>query len=349
MADIDLSSVGKTFAGTPALQDITTRFDDGEFIALLGPSGCGKTTLLRILAGFEAPSHGRLRIGTREMANAQTGANLPPEARNIGFVFQSYALWPHMSVRRNVSYPLEIRRLSKAEIAKQTDAALASTGLVDYADRMPSDLSGGQRQRVALARCLVSDPCAVLLDEPLANLDVALRATMQGVFTDFHKRTRATMVYVTHDQAEAMAMADRIAVMDQGRIQQFDTPQTLYERPKNRFVAEFVGRGTVVPVQEVKSGEKAQQARILGTEVTVQSVSQEAQVSHVCLRPENLTITETGDLRSKVARVTYVGGKYLLEAVTDCGARLFAETRARFEVGTQLGLTITTPWAFLED
>lgn len=349
MADIDLSSVGKIFAGTPALQDITTRFDDGDFIALLGPSGCGKTTLLRILAGFEAPSHGRLRIGTREMANAQTGANLPPEARNIGFVFQSYALWPHMSVRRNVSYPLEIRRLPKAEIAKQTDAALASTGLGDYADRMPSDLSGGQRQRVALARCLVSDPCAVLLDEPLANLDVALRATMQGVFTDFHKRTRATMVYVTHDQAEAMAMADRIAVMDQGRIQQFDTPQTLYERPKNRFVAEFVGRGTVVPVQEVKSGENAQQARILGTEVTVQSVSQEAQVSHVCLRPENLTITETGDLRSKVARVTYVGGKYLLEAVTDCGARLFAETRARFEVGTQLGLTITTPWAFLED
>jgi iron(III) transport system ATP-binding protein len=349
MADIDLSCVGKTFAGTPALQDITTRFDDGEFIALLGPSGCGKTTLLRILAGFEAPSHGHLRIGAREMANAETGANLPPEVRNIGFVFQSYALWPHMTVRRNVSYPLEIRKLSKAEIAKQTDDALASTGLVDYSERMPSDLSGGQRQRVALARCLVSDPCAVLLDEPLANLDVALRATMQGVFTDFHKRTGATMVYVTHDQAEAMAMADRIAVMDQGRIQQFDTPQTLYERPKNRFVAEFVGRGTVVPVQEVKSGGNAQQARILGTEVTVQSASQEAQVSHVCLRPENLTITETGDLRSKVARVTYVGGKYLLEAVTDCGARLFAETRARFEVGTQLGLTITTPWAFLED
>ncbi len=349
MADIDLSCVGKTFAGTPALQDITTRFDDGEFVALLGPSGCGKTTLLRILAGFEVPSHGRLRIGTREMANAQTGANLPPEARNIGFVFQSYALWPHMPVRRNVSYPLEIRKLSKAEIAKQTNAALASTGLVDYADRMPSDLSGGQRQRVALARCLVSDPCAVLLDEPLANLDVALRATMQGVFTDFHKRTGATMVYVTHDQAEAMAMADRIAVMDQGRIQQFDTPQNLYERPKNRFVAEFVGHGAVVPVQELKSGGNAQQARILGAEVTVQSANQEAQVSHVCLRPENLTITETGDLRSKVTRITYVGGKYLLEAVTDCGARLFAETRARIEVGTQLGLTITTPWAFLED
>ena len=349
MADINLSSVGKTFAGTPALQDITTRFEDGEFIALLGPSGCGKTTLLRILAGFEAPTEGSLRIGAREMANAQTGASLPPEDRNIGFVFQSYALWPHMSVRRNVSYPLEIRRFSKSEIKTQVDAALASTGLGAHADRMPSELSGGQRQRVALARCLVSDPCAVLLDEPLANLDVALRATMQSVFTDFHKRTGATMVYVTHDQAEAMAMADRIAVMDQGRIQQFDTPQTLYEHPKNRFVAEFVGRGTVVPVQEILHAKATPKVRILGTQVAVQSGQSETRVSHVCLRPENITISESGDIRSKVARVTYMGGKYLLETVTTCGARLFAETRFRVDVGAQLGLTITSPWAFSED
>lgn len=349
MADIDLVAVGKTFAGTPALQDITTRFEDGEFIALLGPSGCGKTTLLRILAGFEDPTSGCLRIGSREMANAETGTNMPPEERNIGFVFQSYALWPHMSVRRNVSYPLEIRRFSKGEIASQVDAALCSTGLKEYADRMPSDLSGGQRQRVALARCLVSNPCAVLLDEPLANLDVALRTSMQGVFSDFHKRTRATMVYVTHDQAEAMAMADRIAVMDRGRIQQFDTPQTLYERPKNRFVAEFVGRGTVVPARSVQKAGDTIEAQVLGARVKVQSGSGQADVSYVCLRPENLTIAETGDLRSKVARVTYMGGKYLLETVTDSGARLFAETRARFEVGAQLGLTITTPWAFSEE
>ncbi|WP_417240233.1 ABC transporter ATP-binding protein [Celeribacter halophilus] len=349
MADIDLSSVGKTFAGTPALQDITTRFEDGEFIALLGPSGCGKTTLLRILAGFELPTRGQIRIGGRDMANADTGVMMPPEERNIGFVFQSYALWPHMSVRRNVSYPLEIRRFSKADIATQTDAALAATGLGDYADRMPSDLSGGQRQRVALARCLVSDPCAVLLDEPLANLDVALRASMQGVFTDFHKRTGATMVYVTHDQAEAMAMADRIAVMDQGRIQQFDTPQTLYERPKNRFVAEFVGRGAVVPVDGIAQRGEELRAQILGTEVAVQTDPEKSRVSHVCLRPENLSIAETGDLRAKVARVTYLGGKYLLETVSECGTRLLAETRAKFDVGAQLGLTITTPWAFSED
>ena len=346
MADIDITSLGKVFAGTPALQDITTRFEDGEFIALLGPSGCGKTTLLRLLAGFDMPSSGTIRIGARDVATATT--MVPPEERNIGFVFQSYALWPHMSVRRNVSYPLEIRKLTKPEIAAQTDAALAATGLTEYADRMPSDLSGGQRQRVALARCLVSAPDAVWLDEPLANLDVALRASMQAVFTDFHKRTGATMVYVTHDQAEAMAMADRIAVMNQGLIQQFDTPQTLYERPKNRFVAEFVGRGTVVPVKAVEQGENQLHAHVLGARIAVESEAQ-SQVSHVCLRPENLAISETGDLRAKVARVTYLGGKYLLETVSSCGTRLLAETRAKFDVGAQLGLTITTPWAFSED
>ncbi|NIY79469.1 ABC transporter ATP-binding protein [Celeribacter sp. HF31] len=346
MADIDITSLGKVFAGAPALQDITTRFEDGEFVALLGPSGCGKTTLLRLLAGFDMPSSGSIRIGARQVATATK--MVPPEERNIGFVFQSYALWPHMSVRRNVSYPLEIRKLTKPEIAAQTDAALAATGLTDYADRMPSDLSGGQRQRVALARCLVSAPDAVLLDEPLANLDVALRASMQAVFTDFHKRTGATMVYVTHDQAEAMAMADRIAVMNQGLIQQFDTPQTLYERPKNRFVAEFVGRGTVVPVRAIEHNENQLHAHILGARIAVKSEAQ-SQVSHVCLRPENLTISETGDLRAKVARVTYLGGKYLLETVSSCGTRLLAETRAKFDVGAQLGLTITTPWAFSED
>lgn len=349
MADIELSSVGKTFAGSPALHDITTRFEDGEFVALLGPSGCGKTTLLRLLAGFDMPSAGRIRIGNHVVADAGAAHRmLPPEARNIGFVFQSYALWPHMSVRRNVSYPLEIRKLPKAEIAAQIDAALAATGLTEYADRMPSDLSGGQRQRVALARCLVSHPDAVLLDEPLANLDVALRASMQEVFTDFHSRTKATMVYVTHDQAEAMAMADRIAVMDQGRIRQFDTPQTLYERPKNRFVAEFVGRGTVVLVNAVEQDADQRCAQFLGARIAIESDPM-APVSHVCLRPENLTITETGDLRAKVARVTYLGGRYLLEVLSECGTRLMAESRNRFAPGAQLGLSITSPWAFSED
>jgi iron(III) transport system ATP-binding protein len=347
MADITLSSISKTFAGAPAVQDITTRFEDGEFVALLGPSGCGKTTLLRLLAGFEMPSDGQIRIGARDIADGRTDNMVPPEDRNMGFVFQSYALWPHMNVRRNVSYPLEIRRFSKAEIAAQSDAALEATGLAEYADRMPSDLSGGQRQRVALARCLVSDPDAVLLDEPLANLDVALRASMQTVFTDFHKRTGATMVYVTHDQSEAMAMADRIAVMDRGRFQQFDTPQNLYERPQNRFVAEFVGLGTVVPIHCVDKTDAAAHGRVLGKRISVQSAHDSP--SHVCLRPENLTISETGDLRAKVARVTYLGGKYLLESVSECGTRLLAETRAKFDVGAQIGLTITTPWAFHED
>ncbi|UWS78736.1 ABC transporter ATP-binding protein [Phaeobacter sp. G2] len=349
MADIKLDAVEKQFAGIPALHAISATIQDGEFVALLGPSGCGKSTLLRLLAGFEAPTSGALSIGAQEMANAATGHAVPPEARNIGFVFQSYALWPHMSVRRNVSFALEVRGLSKSEQSRQTEAALQATGLVAFADRMPADLSGGQRQRVALARCLVSDPQAVLLDEPLANLDVALRASMQEVFLDFHHRTGATMVYVTHDQAEAMAMADRIAVMHEGRIVQFDTPEALYSRPCNRFVAGFVGDGTVLPISDFTPGRGKGQgaARLLGTQISVQTSTDRP--NQLCLRPEDITITETGDLRAAVIRSTYLGGRYRLMLRTPEGAELMAESRVRYPEGSQLGLSIGSPWAFCED
>ncbi|WP_417712968.1 ABC transporter ATP-binding protein [Pseudophaeobacter arcticus] len=353
MADIKLNAVAKHFAGTAALHAISATIQDGEFVALLGPSGCGKSTLLRLLAGFEAPTSGALSIGAQEMANAATGRAVPPEARNIGFVFQSYALWPHMTVRRNVSFALEVRGLSKSEQSRQTEAALQATGLVAFADRMPADLSGGQRQRVALARCLVSDPQAVLLDEPLANLDVALRASMQQVFLDFHHRTGATMVYVTHDQAEAMAMADRIAVMHEGRIVQFDTPEALYSRPCNRFVAGFVGEGTVLPISDftpggsLGNGNGSGTARLFGRQITVQTDG--GRPNQLCLRPEDITITETGDLRATVARSTYLGGRYRLALQTPEGAELMAESRARCREGSQLGLSIATPWAFYED
>ena len=344
MADISLSSVGKTFAGAPALSDITTRFEDGEFIALLGPSGCGKTTLLRLLAGFEMPSAGQIGIGRRTMADAGSGAMVPPERRNIGFVFQSYALWPHMSVRRNIAYPLEIRRLARAQIAEQTEAALAATGLGAYAGRMPSELSGGQRQRVALARCLVSDPDAVLLDEPLANLDVALRASMQAVFSDFHRRTMATMVYVTHDQAEAMAMADRIAVMNNGVIVQLDTPEALYARPRSRFVAEFIGEGAVVPLTGAIQSDTGAEATLLGTRLKVETDT--AQPALACLRPENLTIAETGDIRARVERVTYLGGRYRLNLTAASGEALVTQSATRLTPGDQIGLALSAPWAF---
>lgn len=347
MADIKLDAVEKHFGGAAALHGITATIRDGEFVALLGPSGCGKSTLLRLLAGFEAPTYGALSIGPKEMANAATGHAVPPEARNIGFVFQSYALWPHMSVRRNVSFALEIRGLPKSEQTRQTDAALAATGLVPFGDRMPSELSGGQRQRVALARCLVSDPDAVLLDEPLANLDVALRASMQEVFLDFHQRSAATMVYVTHDQAEAMAMADRIAVMSEGRIIQFDTPETLYSRPCNRFVAGFVGEGAVLPITDFTGQTEGGTAALAGSRIRVKTTDPRA--NHLCLRPEDITLSESGDLRACVTRSTYLGGRYRLSLRSTDGAELIAESRERYREGSQLGLTIGTPWAFYED
>lgn len=346
MADISLTSVEKQFDGIPALHEISADIDDGEFVALLGPSGCGKSTLLRILAGFEVPSAGAVAIGGAEVANAQTGRSVAPEARNIGFVFQSYALWPHMTVRRNVSYPLEVRGISKSELIRQTDAALLATGLQQYAGRMPSQLSGGQRQRVALARCLVSDPEAVLLDEPLANLDVALRSSMQEVFTDFHSRTDSTMVYVTHDQTEAMAMADRIAVMSEGRIAQFDTPEVLYNQPRSKFVAGFIGQGTVLPIEAINHVGSAREARLFGAKISIQADT--PQPNYICLRPDNIRIVETGDLWAQVARSTYLGGRYRLTLQLPNGIQMVAESRHRYADGTQLGVSIDAPWAFAE-
>ncbi len=346
MAELILSDVAKRFGDATALEAISTTIEDGEFVALLGPSGCGKSTLLRLLAGFEQLTAGQIHIGPREVANARNRLNTPPEERNIGFVFQSYALWPHMSVRRNVGYPLEIRNLPRAQREARIDAALEATALLPYGDRMPSDLSGGQRQRVALARCLVSDPTAVLLDEPLANLDVALRASMQQVFCDFHQRTGATMVYVTHDQAEAMAMADRIAVMNAGRIVQFDTPEALYARPRSRFVAGFIGEGAVVPLRDIHHDGTRCQARMLGARIAVETDTDSPHLA--CLRPENLTVAETGDIRAKVDRVTYLGGRYRLDLVAATGEPLVTQSRRRYAPGAQIGLSLTAPWAFAD-
>jgi iron(III) transport system ATP-binding protein len=344
MAELTLSDITKHFGDAPALRSISTTVRDGEFLALLGPSGCGKSTLLRLLAGFETPSEGRISIGTREVANAERRLNLPPEERNIGFVFQSYALWPHMNVRRNVGYPLEIRRLPRAEQDARIDAALQATALEPYGARMPAELSGGQRQRVALARCLVSDPTAVLLDEPLANLDVALRASMQQVFSDFHQRTQATMVYVTHDQAEAMAMADRIAVMNQGEIVQLDTPEALYARPRSRFVAEFVGEGAVVPLIGATHHDRGAEATLLGARYPIETDTQTPALA--CLRPENLHISDAGNIRARVERVTYLGGRYRLELTAASGDSLVTQSATRFALGEQIGLTLSAPWAF---
>ena len=219
----------------PAVDDFTFEVQPGEFLVLVGPSGCGKSTTLRMVAGLELPTSGRISIGARNVTN------LPPKDRDIAMVFQNYALYPHMTVRENMSFALRLRHVPKDEIARRTEAAAETLGLSPYMERLPKALSGGQRQRVALGRAIVRNPSVFLFDEPLSNLDAKMRVEMRAEIVRLHRRLGATMIYVTHDQTEAMTMGTRIVVMNGGRIQQAAPPMEVYCRPANTFVASFIG------------------------------------------------------------------------------------------------------------
>ena len=219
----------------PAVEDFTFEVRPGEFLVLVGPSGCGKSTTLRMVAGLELPTSGRIEIGGRDVTN------LPPKDRDIAMVFQNYALYPHMTVRENMSFALRLRHVPKGEIARRVDAAAETLGLGAYLDRLPKALSGGQRQRVAVGRAIVREPAVFLFDEPLSNLDAKMRVEMRAEIVRLHHRLGATMIYVTHDQVEAMTMGERIVVMNGGRIQQAAAPLEVYNHPANRFVASFIG------------------------------------------------------------------------------------------------------------
>jgi iron(III) transport system ATP-binding protein len=240
MSSITIDNVTKYFDSVEVIREFSDVISDKEFVSLLGPSGCGKTTMLRMIAGFEKPSSGEIRIDDKVVSSGRTF--VPPEQRGIGMVFQSYAVWPHMTVFENVAYPLKIAKLSRAEIKTKVEKILQAVHLQQYAERIPSQLSGGQQQRVALGRALVSEPKLLLLDEPLSNLDAKLRENMRFEIKDIQRNFGITVVYVTHDQAEAMAMSDRIIVLNNGIIQQVASPTEIYRRPANQFVADFVGK-----------------------------------------------------------------------------------------------------------
>jgi iron(III) transport system ATP-binding protein len=244
MAHLELSRLTKRYGDGAAVDGIDLHVERGEFICLLGPSGCGKTTTLRMIAGFIAPDDGEIRADGR-MISTPTSV-VPPERRNMGMIFQSYAIWPHMTVRDNVGYGLRMQSVPAAERERRTDAALDATRLRLHADRYPGELSGGQQQRVALARALAPHPGILLLDEPLSNLDANLRAEMRFEIRRLHDAYANTSIYVTHDQVEAMTMADRIVVMNAGRIEQIGTPEEVYDRPHSRFVARFIGGSNVL-------------------------------------------------------------------------------------------------------
>ncbi|MDK9697919.1 MAG: ABC transporter ATP-binding protein [Siculibacillus sp.] len=310
MTRIRIEGVGKRFATTTALDDVTLDLPSGSFTALLGASGCGKTTLLRLVAGFEQPSAGRILFDDEVVCDARR--QTPPETRNVGVVFQSYALWPHLSVAENVAYPLRTRRVPRAERARRVAEALAAVGLDEAAERSPDALSGGQRQRVALARCMVAEARIIVFDEPLANLDVHLRAALVESFRDLHRRTGTTIVYVTHDQGEALALADRIAVLHAGRVMQFATPRDLYAAPRCRLVAEFVGRGRLVSALAGPAGPGHVRVTIAGSTVAARTDGTAAGAVTVLIRPEALSLADDG-LPATVLRTTYRGPVHEVE------------------------------------
>ena len=316
MSSVTIRNVSKAFGENVVLKDFNQTFADGEFITLLGPSGCGKTTMLRMIAGFERPTSGEILIGDRVVSSEKVF--LPPEKREIGMVFQSYAVWPHMSVWDNVAYPLRIRKVPKAKIAEQVKHALETVHLSQYAERMPDQLSGGQQQRVALARALVGRPELLLLDEPLSNLDAKLRESMRFEIKEIQKEAGITVVYVTHDQTEAMAMSDRIILIHRGEVQQAAPPAEMYNRPANQFVADFLGK-VVFLKGEAKSGEII----LDGTGQKIPFTGEQRGRIELAVRPERITLSEkSGMLRGTLENQYYLGD------VDDCRVRI-GETLVR--------------------
>lgn len=309
MAHVEVLNVSKRYGATTAVSDVTIQIPEGEFFSLLGPSGCGKTTTLRMVAGFVRPSSGTISIGGQDVTR------LPPEKRDIGIVFQNYAIFPHMNVYDNIAFGLRMRKLDKAEIDKRVREALEQVGLRGYERRYQREMSGGEQQRVALARVLVTHPRILLLDEPLSALDKKLREEMKYWIKDLQQQLRITTIYVTHDQGEALTMSDRMAVMSKGRVLQVGSPSEIYEQPNCRFVTEFIGESNVLTVRV--AGLDGEHARLAldGFEVNAPlranlSAGQEVALA---VRPENVLLGPDAErpgvnrVRARVKSESYQG------------------------------------------
>ncbi|MCR5138152.1 MAG: ABC transporter ATP-binding protein [Oscillospiraceae bacterium] len=326
MATVTIRNLTKSYDSVQVLREFSEVFRDGEFVTLLGPSGCGKTTMLRIIAGFETPTTGEIWIDDQLVSGGKTF--VPPEKRGIGMVFQSYAVWPHMNVYDNVAYPLQIRHLPKDEIRQRVTRLLDTVHLTQYAARFPNQLSGGQQQRIALARALVAEPKLLLLDEPLSNLDAKLRESMRFEIKEITKTLGITVIYVTHDQTEAMAMSDRIFLINNGVVQQSGTPEEIYSRPANPFVADFLGK-----VQFFAGSSGDGRIRLGDWEAELPYPENRYRGSViVAIRPENIGLGKPGE-ETENRTALRVQGKmekmYYLGDVTDCRIRVgTAEIRA---------------------
>jgi iron(III) transport system ATP-binding protein len=341
VASVELKSLTKRYGTAAVVDDVSLHIEHGNLVCLLGPSGCGKTTTLRLIAGFVEPSAGEIRVGDRLISSP--AATVPPERRNMSMIFQSYALWPHMTVAENIVYGLKLRKLSRDVIAKKLHAILSTTKLAPLAERYPGELSGGQQQRVALARALIVEPETLLLDEPLSNLDANLREEMRFEVRRLHDAYRYTTVYVTHDQSEAMTTADLICVMNLGKIEQSGSPEEIYDRPRSEFVARFIGSSNVLKGKGLDGG------RVDFAGVTLrctgEAVVPGAQTA-VSVRPHDITLTAKQPAQTEnvvpvtVVRQVFLGGSrdYMVEAKDGTQLRTVTAAEENIPQGSQVWL-----------
>ncbi len=312
MVEVIVKNLVKKFGNVVAVDNVSFEVKHGEFLTLLGPSGCGKTTTLRCIAGLEIPDDGEIYIGSKLVSAPRKGVFVPPEKRNIGMVFQNYAVWPHMTVFDNIAYPLKIRGVPKDEIRRRVKRVLELVHLEGLENRYPHQLSGGQQQRVALARALVMEPEVLLLDEPLSNLDAKLREEMRFEIKEIQRSVGITVIYVTHDQAEAMAMSDKIAVMNKGKILQIGSPIEIYRKPANAFVAEFIGLANFLEYKSLKFGENCVEVELKGGSTIKCSPPVKTGNEYVVVaRPSDIEISTNpspDSIPGTVVRATFLGG-----------------------------------------
>jgi iron(III) transport system ATP-binding protein len=348
MEKIRIANLTKRYGKVIAAEAVSFSVGDKEFFSLLGPSGCGKSTVLRCVAGLEEPTEGEIDIGAARVNSTAERIHVPTELRPIGMVFQNYAVWPHMTVQDNVAYPLKLKKLPRSAIEAKLKEALRTVGLERLAERYPSQLSGGEQQRVALARALIKEPEVLLLDEPLSNLDAKLREQMRFELKDLQRRTGIPILYVTHDQSEALAMSDRLAVMNSGHIVQIGTPVEIYAHPADRFVADFIGLMNFLPGRIVSRSGEACVVEFLGRH-RLEGVERGG-LSGECLvavRPEDITLSPSGPIRCRVEVRNYSG--HLIDyKISADGAVLRVQTSktAIYQEGEETGFTIERAMLF---
>lgn len=346
---ISVRGLTKSYANVVALQPTDLEVRDGEFLTLLGPSGSGKTTLLLLLAGLLAPDAGTICVDGRDVTRAA------PESRDLGMVFQNYALFPHMTVFDNVAFPLRMRKVHRSEVRKRVARALSAVHLADFGDRMPSQLSGGQQQRVALARCMVYQPSVILMDEPLGALDKKLREQMQMEIKRLHKELKVTILYVTHDQEEALVMSDRICLMNNACVEQIGTPAELYFRPRSRFAAEFLGESTILPVNVEGIVDGRLRLSMAGgefwTALNKSAPSLPPGKAIAVIRPEAIAVLENGqtaenELEAKVVDVAIAGSMTKIYLETADGTAIAAASPTRRDrLGLSAGERVRLGWS----